>query len=77
MTKKAVERVLLPRVSSTQIAPWARDTLPSKLFTLFYPWILSLTLNGKRAKIWLDHFIRVYIDNLNEFWWIYEFAGTI
>jgi hypothetical protein len=43
----------------------------------FYLWILSLTFIWKRTKIWLDHLIRVYIGNFHEFWWIYEFAGTI
>jgi hypothetical protein len=43
----------------------------------FYLWISSLTFIGKRTKIWLDHLIRVYIDNFHEFWWIYEFTGTI
>jgi hypothetical protein len=43
----------------------------------FYLWILSLTFTGKRTKTWLDHLIRVYVDNFHEFRWIYEFTRTI
>jgi hypothetical protein len=49
----------------------------STVVDTFYLCFLSLTFFGKGTKRWIDHLIRVYIDNFHKFWWIYESIGTI